>query len=186
MEHSPNSPSEPSALSAARQEEFIRLLNGAHALLLRYVMSLIGNRHDAEDVLQRAGLVMWRRFDTYESGTDFLAWATTVAFYEARNFRRAFGRSRVKFDDQLLEILAAERALDVRRWNVRLEALDACVEKLDPAGRQIVEAVYGEGMQVSELAKRQGLAVQTVYNKLNLIRRALAECVQRRLGEAAS
>ena len=186
MDHSLNPPSEPSALSAARQEEFIRLLNGAHALLLRYVMSLVGNRHDAEDVLQRAGLVMWRRFETYDSGTDFVAWATTVAFYEARNFLRSAGRSRVKFDDQLLEVLAAQRAIDVRRWDARLEALDECVEKLNPAGREIVAAVYGEGVEVAELARRQGLAVQTLYNKLNQIRRALAECVHRRLGEAAS
>ena len=40
----------------------MRLLNGAHALLLRYVMTLVANRHDAEDVLQRASVVMWRRF----------------------------------------------------------------------------------------------------------------------------
>jgi RNA polymerase sigma-70 factor (ECF subfamily) len=66
-------------LSAERQEEFVLLLNGAHGLLLRYLMSLVANRHDAEDVLQRASLVMWRRFSTFESGTDFIAWATTVA-----------------------------------------------------------------------------------------------------------
>jgi hypothetical protein len=38
-------------LSAERQEEFVLLLNAAHGLLLRYLMSLVANRHDAEDVL---------------------------------------------------------------------------------------------------------------------------------------
>jgi len=167
-----------------RQEEFIALLNGSHALLLRYVMSLVVNRHDAEDVLQRAGMVMWRRFETYESGTDFIAWATTITFYEARNFLRTVGRARVTFDDRLLEILAAERALDVRRWNPRLDALETCVEKLDASNRELVEAIYNQGLDAIELAQRRGLAVQTIYNKLNSIRRALAECVQRRLSEA--
>lgn len=96
-------------LSAERQEEFVRLLNEAHGLLLRYVMSLLGNRHDAEDVLQRASVVMWRRFGTFELGTDFIAWATTVAFYEVRNFQRVTGRCRLEFDDELMQILAAER-----------------------------------------------------------------------------
>jgi RNA polymerase sigma-70 factor, ECF subfamily len=168
-----------------RQEEFIALLNGSHALLLRYVMSLVANRHDAEDVLQRAGMIMWRRFDTFDSGTDFIAWATTVCFYEARNFLRTVGRARVTFDDRLLEILAAERALDVRRWNPRLAALEACLEKLDASGRELVEAVYTQGLDTTEVARRRSLAVQTIYNKLNFIRRALAECVERRLAEAA-
>ncbi len=181
----PLAQSGPEFPSAERQEEFIGLLNGAHALLLRYVRSLVVNRHDAEDILQRTSIVMWRRFHTYVAGTDFVAWATTVAFYEVRNFQRATGRSRITFDDQLLEILAAERAIDIHRWSDRSEALESCVEKLDSSGRQLVQAIYVEGMVVAEFAQRQQLAVQTIYNKLNLIRRALAECVERRIAETS-
>jgi RNA polymerase sigma-70 factor (ECF subfamily) len=173
-------------LSSKRQEEFVALLNGAHALLLRYVMSLVGNRHDAEDVLQRASVAMWRRFGTFEPGTDFIAWATTVAFYEVRNFQRVTGRSRLAFDDELMQTLAAERAVQVRQWSARAEALEVCVEKLDPASRELVEAIYTQGQAVDVVARQQGRAAQTMYNKLNFIRRALAECVQRRMAEAAS
>lgn len=162
------------------------LLNGAHALLLRYIMSLVGNRHDAEDVLQRASVVMWRRFETFEAGTDFIAWATTVAFYEVRNFQRFTGRSRLEFDDELMQTLAAERAQQVRQWSPRVEALEVCVEKLDAASRELVDSIYTRGVEAGVLAEQQGRSVQTIYNKLNFIRRALAECVQRRLAEAAS
>lgn len=172
-----------SALTPARQELFVRELNSAHALLLRYVMSLVGNRHDAEDVLQRASITMWRRFSTYESGTDFIAWATTVAFYEARNFQRVAGRSPLQFDDDLMQNLAAERAPHVQQWTARMEALQACVEKLEPAQQKLVDAVYCQGLEAGQLARLEGRAVQTIYNKLNHIRRSLAECVQRRLAE---
>jgi RNA polymerase sigma-70 factor (ECF subfamily) len=180
-----NAPESPTPLSPERQEEFLILLNGARALLLRYVMSLVANRHDAEDILQRACVVMWRRFATFERGTDFIAWATTVAFYEARNFQRVMGRSRLEFDDDLLQTLAAERAQHVRQWSARLEALENCVEKLDAANRDLIEAFYAEGTEVEALAQQQGRAPQTIYNKLNFLRRALAECVQRRMAEAA-
>lgn len=162
------------------------LLNGAHALLLRYVMSLLANRHDAEDVLQRASVVMWRRFATFETGSDFIAWATTVAFYEARNFQRLTGRSRLEFDDDLMQTLAAERVQQVRKWSPRMEALEVCVEKLDPTSRDLVDSIYTKGMEVAALAQQLGRAPQTLYNKLNFIRRALAECVQRQMAEAAS
>ncbi len=184
MTEDPNPPESPIPLPPGRQEEFVVLLNGAHALLLRYVMSLVANRHDAEDVLQRASVVMWRRFATFEPGTDFIAWATTVAFYEVRNFQRVTGRSRLEFDDDLMQTLAAERAQHVRQWSPRMEALEACVEKLDAANRELVEALYTRGVEVAALARQQGRAPQTIYNKLNFIRRALAECVQRRMAEA--
>lgn len=173
-------------LSPERQEEFVVLLNGAHALLLRYVMSLVGHRHDAEDVLQRASLVMWRRFATFETGTDFIAWATTVAFYEVRNFQRITGRSKLDFDDELMQTLAAERAQQVRQWSPRMEALEACVEKLNRSNRDLVEAIYTQGMAIGVVAEQMGRAEQTLYNKLNIIRRALAECVQQRMAEASS
>lgn len=162
----------------------MRLLNGAHGLLLRYVLSLVGNRHDAEDVLQRASVVMWRRFATFESGTDFIAWATTVAFYEARNFQRVTGRSRLGFDEALLDTLAAERALHARQWEARSDALEICLEKLSPENRALVEAVYTRGEDARTLAQREGRATQTIYNKLNALRRALADCVRQRLAEA--
>jgi RNA polymerase sigma-70 factor, ECF subfamily len=179
----PSDPTQP--LAAERQEEFVGLLNAAHGLLLRYVMSLVANRHDAEDVLQRASLVMWRRFSTFEAGTDFIAWATTVAFYEARNFQRVTGRSRVEFDDDLMRTLATERVEHVRHWSSRTEALEHCAQKLDAASRELVKAIYTDGVQATDLARRQGCAPKTISNKLTFIRRALAECVQRRMAEAA-
>ncbi len=164
----------------------MRLLNGTHALLLRYVMSLVANRHDAEDVMQRASVVMWKRFGTFEPGTDFVAWATTVAFYEVKNFQRVTGRSRLEFDDELIQTLAAERVQHVRRWSPRMEALEDCVEKLNPVQRTLVETIYTQGVEVAEVARQQNRAPQTIYNQLNFIRRALAECVQRRMAGAAS
>lgn len=178
-------PDPPQPLTAERQEEFVSLLNSAHALLLRYVTSMVANRHDAEDVLQRASLVMWRRFGTFETGTDFIAWATTVAFYEVRNFQRVTGRSRLEFDDELMQTLAAERVEHVRHWSLRSEALEHCTQKLDTASRELVAAIYTDGTQAVEVARQQGCAPKTIYNKLNFIRRALAECVQRRMAEAA-
>ena len=164
----------------------MRLLNGAHALLLRYIISMVGNRHDAEDVLQSTSVVMWRRFGTFEPGTNFVAWATTVAFYEVRNFQRVTGRSRVEFDDELMRTLAAERATHVLAWPARMEALEVCMQKLEPADRALIQAIYTEGCEVAALGERLGKAPQTIYNKLSFIRRALAECVQRHMEGALS
>ena len=166
-----------------KHETFVRLLNESHRRLLGYLRSLLGNRHDAEDVLQRASMTMWRRFETFEPGTDFMAWASTVAFYEAKNFQRVTARSQLRFDDELLNTLAAERLDDLQHLDERFDALEHCVGKLDAANRKLVEAVYGEDADIVAMAAQIGRAPQTLYNRLNVIRRALADCVERRLAE---
>lgn len=164
-----------------RHAEFVGLLTASHSRLLGYCLSLIGRRHDAEDVLQKASLTMWSKFDTFTLGTDFLAWATTICFYEAKNFQRLAARAPVAFDDQLLAIMAAERLEDLTHHEDRLEALDACLGALPEKDRALLDAAYVAGAGIARLAEQIGRAPQTLYNRLNTLRRALAACVEKRL-----
>lgn len=84
-----------------------------------------------------------------------------------------------------MDILAAERVSDMTHTDARHDALGHCMSKLDEAGRKLVEAAYLEGSDIGLLAEQLGRARQTLYNKLNIIRRSLADCVTRRLAEEA-
>jgi RNA polymerase sigma-70 factor (ECF subfamily) len=165
---------------------FVSLLSSSHRRLLGYLISLLGRREDAEDVLQRASLTLWRRFDTFEPGTDFMAWAATVCFYEAKNFQRVAARSKIVFSDALLEVLAHERITDLPAQNIRIDALRDCLAKVDDSGRKLLEAAYLDGTNIGHIAAQLGRAPQTLYNKLNTLRRLLAECIEQRTAEANS
>ena len=180
----PPRPSFPPA--SDRQEEFVALLTASHGKLLGYLMSLLGRWHDAEDVLQRASVLMWQKFDTFEPGTDFVAWASTIAFYEAKNFQRLTARSPLQFDDDLLATLSAERLEDLSHQQRRLAALQLCVDQLGTTERDLVRGAYEKHGGVAALATRLNRAPQTLYNRLNLLRRSLADCVARRLAEGAA
>ncbi len=108
----PVPPAEPS-------ERFITLLNATHARLLGFLRVMLGNNADAEDVLQRASLTMWRKFGEFDPTLDFFAWASSFAFYEAKNFQRVAARSKLHFDDELMARLAEERTT----WNSATPAL---------------------------------------------------------------
>jgi RNA polymerase sigma-70 factor (ECF subfamily) len=161
----------------------VPLLTGVHNQLLAYILALLGNRQDAEDVLQRTSLVLWQKFDQFEPGSDFLAWACTIAFYEVRNFRRISGRDRLRFDDALLETLSSERRGDLARSADRMQALEHCLGKLDEASRGLIRRVYGGREEIKRIAGEMGWAPQTLYNRLNKIRRILVACVELRLAE---
>ena len=109
-----------------------------------------------------------------------------MAFYEARNFQRMGARSRLQFGDALMELISAERAQDIAHTDARHEALSLCMEQLDDSGRRLVEAAYLEGSDIGVLAEQLGRAKQTLYNKLNIIRRSLADCVTRRIASEAA
>jgi RNA polymerase sigma-70 factor (ECF subfamily) len=162
----------------ARQAQFVSLLNASHNQLMGYLISLLGSWHDAEDVLQRASLLMWQKFGAFEPGSDFIAWASTIAYYEARNFQRLSARSRHYFNDDLLATLAAERACELPEQKHRITALGKCLQRIPKRDRDLVRAVYLDAMPIKNLAGRLGLAPQTLYNRLTMIRHALANCVQ--------
>ena len=164
---------------------FVRLLSGHHRRLLGYLISMLGRREDAEDVLQRASVTLWRRFDTFTPGTDFLAWASTVCFYEAKNFQRVAARSKVVFSDALLEVLAHERISDLPAQDRRIDALRECLAKVDESGRHLLEAAYLDRSNIALIAAQLGRAPQTLYNKLNTLRRLLAECIEQRTAQAS-
>jgi RNA polymerase sigma-70 factor (ECF subfamily) len=172
-----------SAKANDRHEEFVTLLTAAHDRLFGYLMSLLGRWHDAQDVLQNSSLLMWRKFETYEPGSNFVAWASTICFYEARNFQRLKARSHLKFDDDLLETLASERLVDLDQQGRRIAALEQCLSEVGSAEREFLRTAYARDGGIAELAEKLQRAPRTLYNKLTVLRRRLTECVQRRLQE---
>ncbi|HEX7899777.1 MAG TPA: sigma-70 family RNA polymerase sigma factor [Planctomycetota bacterium] len=152
--------------------------------LFAYVYSLLPRREDAEDVFQRTSVVLWQKVGTWETGVDFLSWACGVAFYEVRNFLRVSGRDRLRFGDALLERLAQERAATLATRDERVAALEGCLRALDAAERELVRRAYGDDLSVRALAGESGKAAQTLYNRLNQIRRKLFECVSFKTSEA--
>ena len=169
--------------AAARPTEaFLKEFASHHDRLFAYLFSLLPHRPDAEDVFQRCSLVLWQKFDQWEPGSDFLSWACSVAFYEARNFIRVASRDRLRFGEALLESLAKERAESLRRRDDRVAALQECLKKLDQGERELLQRAYVDEESIRELAARDGRAAQTLYNRLNLLRKRLLECSDLRVG----
>ena len=73
---------------------------------------------------------------------------------------------------------------DHREWHQLFNA--ALNDELnDAASRQLVKAIYTDGAQAADIARRQGCAPKTISNKLTFIRRELSEYLQRRITQAA-
>jgi RNA polymerase sigma-70 factor (ECF subfamily) len=65
---------------------FLSLFLQNQRRLYAYVLTLLPNRADADDVLQETCLVTWDKFDAGQPPADFLAWARRVAYHKVLDF----------------------------------------------------------------------------------------------------
>src|SRR5437660_3476002 len=82
---------------------FLRLFLQNERKVYAYILALLPNRADADDVLQEASLAMWDRFDAAAPPDDFLAWARRVAYYKVLDFHKKAQRARVRLSRAFLE-----------------------------------------------------------------------------------
>lgn len=168
-----------------RNREFVRLLGEHELRLAGYIHTLIPVWHDAQDVLQETKLRLWEQFHTFELGTDFAAWAFTVAGYLVRAHRKRSQRRRVCFSDDLLDELSQQIPVVSLVEEDRVSALVECVKGLDAAGRNLLRRFCMGHKKIKDIAGDLGQTPAAAYQALSRIRRLLFKCVEKRLQEEA-
>jgi RNA polymerase sigma-70 factor (ECF subfamily) len=169
--------------ASEKGKRFLRLFLQNERRLYAYILTLLANRADADDVLQEASLVLWDKFDPDHPPDDFAAWGCRIAYFKVLDFRKKHQRSRVQFSQAMLERVAetAVEQASVLQLDERREALAGCIEKLAAQDRELLAHRFAEGSSVAAIAEQWGRSADTIYKALARIRRALFECVTRRL-----
>jgi RNA polymerase sigma-70 factor (ECF subfamily) len=162
---------------------FLRLFLQNERRLYAYILTLLANFADADDVLQEASLVMWDKFDEEHPPDDFTAWGCRIAFFKVLDLRKKRQRSRIQFSQAMLERIAetAVEQADALGLDDRRAALAGCIEKLNPQDRDLLTRRFSHGASIQAIAAQLGRSADTVYKTLARIRRALFACVTRRL-----
>ena len=80
-------------------ERFVRSQDRIYA----YVVTLLPNRTDAEEVFQQTSLVLWKKWQQFDPSRDFVAWACGIAHHEVQNFlRKHRDKGRVALSEDML------------------------------------------------------------------------------------
>jgi RNA polymerase sigma-70 factor (ECF subfamily) len=162
---------------------FLRLFLQNQRRIYAYVLTLLPNRADADDVFQEASLVLWDKFDENAAPDDFAAWGCRIAYFKVLDFCKRRQRARVLFSQDVLERVA-ETALeqaDALQLDERREALAGCLSKLNERDRGLLASRFAEGATVQSVALEVGRSADAVYKALARIRQTLFECVSRTL-----
>lgn len=164
-----------------RDEQYVALLTQHKSQLFRFIFAMVHSLPDAEDVFQQAAITMWDKFREFELGSDFYAWACSIARYKSLDYLKAKGRQRLVFSDALLDLVAQHDQWQPEAQQAKLRALANCRNKLSTKDQQLLTICYGGRESIRESAESVGRPVGSVYDSLSRIRRALYACIERTL-----
>jgi RNA polymerase sigma-70 factor, ECF subfamily len=168
-------------------DEFVRLLTGCERPLFAFILALVWRVQDAEDLYQQTAMQLWEKFDEFQPGTNFSAWAFTTARLLVGNFQRAQAHRKTFLKPELAATLADQQsALPTRESEFMADALKRCMDRLNETDRRLIRLCYSSGRTIKQIAEALGRPAQSTYNSLCRIRRSLFECVRRssRRGDA--
>ena len=162
-------------------ERFVRLFVEAQREILRYILALVPDIDDAQELLQETAVDLWRKFDRYDPAFPFASWACRFAFRRVLKYREQRARRVKCLSIESLNQIAVERVVKDGIAEERRRALEACLQQLCEADRLVVEHRYSQQMPVAQIAGITGRNPPALYKALERIRRQLFECVNRRL-----
>ena len=156
-------------------DHFVQSLSGCQSALYAYAAKLLGNAHDAHNVVQQTNLVLWKKASEFKPGTDFLAWASSVVYYQTLAHVRDVKRQRLVFDEDLVSKLATMNSAE--EVDERRIALRSCLEELRKSQRDLIRRRYYDGESTTAIAAQTGRSQGSVRNSLMRIRQALSRCI---------
>lgn len=164
-----------------------------HALFVRhsprirgFILILSPNLQRADDLLQETFLTASAKADDYVSGTNFVAWACTIARFKVLEDRKALGKSPNLLSPHVLEaVCAIDTTREDEEFTSVTGALGNCLSKLSPHARQAIDLRYSRGRTAGEIAQTLGWSIESVYVILSRTRSALQKCIHAQLQRGA-
>ena len=167
--------------STEKNKYFFKQYSKIQTHLYAFILMMVHNESDAEDLLQETSAILWERFDEFERGTNFKAWAFTIARNRACVFLRKNKRSRLLFMDELYKEVPAVANQILDDQVHRVKALKQCISKLSPNDRQLLRMRYKENHVPKALSKITGRSLHGLYKSLTRIHSLLRDCIMRTL-----
>lgn len=168
-----------------KHAEFTRLLEAQRDALWRHARRMSWDASSAEDSLQEAVLIAYRKFDVFTPGTSFRAWMfrilTNTILNANNSLRRKLARTSQVEDLDLVATLEREESYD-RVLEAPEELLDkvsgevrGAVKALPPTERMVFLLRAIEGFSYKEISAQLEIPMGTVMSHLFRARARLRE-----------
>jgi RNA polymerase sigma-70 factor (ECF subfamily) len=144
----------------------------------RFILRIVRDTTMAEDLVSQVFLDVWRTARQFEGRSQVSTWLLSIARFKALTSLRQ--RRFEDIDQEEVREIAddsdtPESSLD--RSNTR-QILRACVAKLSPAHREIINLVYYHEKSVEEVGQIIGIPQSTVKTRMFYARKQLGDLLR--------
>lgn len=193
----PTMSSFPPPISSTDADVFARIQSGDTAAFAEFydrhsslffgiALKVLGNSHDAEDVLQEAAVLIWERAPLYDAALGQpVSWAVALTRNKAIDRLRSV-RRRTEVMDAAAQEPAASSAPEVppARRAIELETgefVNRALEALSPDQRHAIELAFYGGLTQQEIALRLDQPLGTIKARIRRGMLALRDLLEGQL-----
>ncbi|MBB3206169.1 RNA polymerase sigma-70 factor (ECF subfamily) [Rhodopirellula rubra] len=164
-------------------EHVARLLIKHRSSLLAFIFAVMRDFDAAEDTLQDVSVAIWENADTFELGSNFGAWARSIARRRIAAYWRTRSRSGQTLSDEQIDQLVDgfEQLQSANEPEPRKRALVECLGHLSPLLTRLIHLRYSKQLSLADVAESVGQPTETIRKALYRGRTALRECIERKL-----
>jgi RNA polymerase sigma-70 factor (ECF subfamily) len=149
------------AATSGDVDAFAMLSRRYRDVYTRFAVRMVGNRDEAEDVLQSAFIRAFRALGSCREPARFGAWLYRIVANECRTFvmRRARRERRIVRDEAQFNAAAVDPAVDARET---LEDVEYALAQLDVDQREAFLMKYVEDLSYEEMADITGVGISAL------------------------
>jgi RNA polymerase sigma-70 factor (ECF subfamily) len=146
---------------------FEELVARHHAACLRFAAHALGDRVEAEDVVQETLLRAYRSLGRYEERQQFRPWLFRILVNRCRT---AAGRSHTRRLRDAVELTPGLATTDAHDGIALRSRLDRAINGLDDLQREAFLLKLGEGLEYEEIARITGASVSALKMRVKRAR----------------
>lgn len=163
-------------------QEFVQLLTDHQTALLSYIRSLMPGYPGARDIQQLTNITLWKKKNDFTLGTNFKAWAFSVARFQVLSQRRRLRREGwLVFSEELAVQFAEDPSDEPDELDAAHRALQSCLTKLRDIDRELLQKRYAEKITLDAYASQLDRSPGTLKARLFKIRAALRRCIDKEM-----
>ena len=119
-------------------EPFVHALLECQDRLHAYIVALVMDQDEANDILQNTNVVLCQQADRLPEIKNFTAWACRIAYFEVLSSRKRQKRDKLLFDADLLDLIAEEIPRHLEKVGLYQNLLNRCLAELSDVQREMI------------------------------------------------
>lgn len=160
-------------------EMLMRIFYESQGNIRGYVFASTRSYHGTEEIMQTLAIKIAQSAGSFEDARQPLPWFLGIARNQIKQWYQKNKKEARTISFEVLDEYMPEFGIfSFDQISPRRRALDACMSNLPGKQKQVVELRYMDDLDCSQISKRLGRSVQSIYSLLKRLKLELRKCVE--------